>query len=537
MSTHKLTILIIAGLVACNIDAAVEEYSNGRGGGEWSDPATWRSSKVPSPEATVVIGRDDVVLFDRNDVDRVTCRELYIDKKGMLSFKMKTGPIRAAIGGFIETYGTIRLDGTARRDDRIELHMVGSDPAKRTISLKEGGSLTVIGRTDTDDGKPNAIISSIRDDKRVQYDSAHIVAQRGSGLDLTRAHVINVAITAHGLDNTGAEFNERLNVTESLFTDNSHISMYGCDTPLIANNRFERNNEHTFFGGAIAMNGCSLPDIHNNEIIGRYQLAIFALQMNDGAVVSNIIDGAGVGLHWDGMHVMIQDMTIRNCDSAIQLSDRAAGAIDGLVTEGCKEVLDYQGFVQISNWITPSPPTDTSMISCRHGALELLNTSIEPEQTRREPEYEVLHHGQPYYDRWVRDGVPARPMIQASCYLVVGLNGDVPPNARIEVRTANPAQPIAAGAIDPNVRNSPALVGPNNLTPLPGSLTALIVKAWRTGQDGVVVKTPTYTVSVQVPGAEDGSYTTVQTIDVTPDSSWLRPALDDVTPTVTFTFP
>lgn len=534
---HKLSTLIIAGLITCNIDAAVEEYSNGRGGGEWSDPATWRSGKVPAPEATVVIGRDDIVVFDRNDVDRVTCYELYIDKKGTLSFKTKTGPIRATIGGFMESYGTIRLDGTARRDDRIELHMVGSDPAKRTLSLKEGGSLTIIGRTDTADGKPNAIISAIRDDKRIQYESAHIVARRGSGIDLTRAHVVNIAITAHSLDNTGAEFNERLNITESLFSDNSHVTMYGCDTPLIANNRFERNSEHILFGGAIAMNGCSLPDIHHNEFIGKYQLAIFALQMNDGAVVSNVIDGAGVGLHWDGMHVMVQDMTIRNCDSAIQLSDRAAGAIDGLITEGCKEVINYRGFMQINNWTTHTHTADTPLISCRHGALELLNSSITPEQIRREPVYEVLHEGQPHYDGWVRDGVLTRPMVQTSYYLVVGLKGDVPPNARIEVRTANPAQPIAAGAIDPNVRNSPAPVGPNNLTPLPGSLTSLMVKAWRAGQDGVVVETPAYTVSVQVPGAEDGSYTTVRSIDVTPDSSWLRPALNDVTPTVAFTFP
>lgn len=525
-----------AWLITCLTGAAVEEYSNGRGGGLWSDPATWRSGVVPGPDSIVVIGRDDNVIFDRDDVDRVTCHELYVDKKGRLSFKTKAGSIRASFSGEVESYGAIRLDGTARRDDRIELRLVGREAEVRKLNLRKGGSFTAVGRTDTADGKSNVVISAVRDDRRIQYVSATITGWRGSGLDIKRAQVINVTIMAHGLDNTGAQFNERLNITESLFIGNSNVNMNSCDTPRILNNRFERQNVHAFFGGAVQMNGCSLPEIRGNEMIGKYQMGVFSLQMNDGTVVNNLVDGAGIGVYWDGGNVMIQDVTIRNCDTGIQLTDRAKGAIDGLITENCKEAIAYLGYMQISNWTVRNIPEDGRVLASHHGALELINSSLEPAQVVREPKYAVVHQGQPDYGKLINDDVLSRPMIQCTYYLVAELEGDVPPGTRVEVRTANPVHPLAPGAIDPNIRNSPAPILKNNLTPLPGSLISLMVNAWRIETDGTIKEAPTYTVSVQVPGEQD-EFKTIKSVNVTPDSSWFRAELRAQTPTVRLSLP
>jgi len=271
-------------------------------------------------------------------------------------------------------------------------------------------------------------------------------------------------------------------------------------------------------------------------MIGKYQMGVFSLQMIDGAVVNNLVDGAGVGLYWDGGNVMIQDVTIRNCGTGVQLVEQAKGAIDGLITENCKEAINYRGYMQISNWTVRNMPEDGRALVCHHGVLELINSSIEPAQVVRESKYEVVRKGQLGYDKLINDGVLSRPMIQCTYYLVAGLEGDVPTGARVEVRTANPAQPLAPGAIDPNIRNSPAPILKNNLTPLPGSLMALMVNAWRIETDGTIKEAPTYTVSVQVPG-EQGKFKTIKSVNVTPDSSWFRAELRAKTPTVRLSLP
>ena len=531
MPVHKSPIVIATCLIAWTTGVAREEYSNGRGGGYWSDPATWRTGAVPGADAVVVIGRDDNVIFDRNDIDRVTCRQLFIDKKGKLSFKTKAGRIRASFGGLVQSNGAIRLDGTASREDRIELRMVGATMKVRLLRLRKSGSLTVVGRTDTVDGKPNVLISSVRNDERIYHKSASVSVSKGSGLDIQRAQIVNVTIDAHAVDNTGAKFNERLNIAENLFSGNSNIYLNGCDTPLVINNRFERDSQHGFGNGAITVHHCELAEIRGNDIIGKYNMGIHSIASNDVAITQNVIDGCNIGFYWWGKNFMIQDMTIRNTRIGIELFERSTGAVDGLITENCKNSISFSGVVQISNWVTRKVPEKGKVLACDHGQLELLNSGLNPEQVVREPTYAPFRAD----DGSVRTSPPP-PMIQAMYYLVVGLKGKVPKNAWVGVKTANPAPlSLAPGAIDPNIRNSPAPVRKNNLTPLSGSQKSLIVNAWKINSDGTVIGPPTYTVSVLVPAAEKGEFKTIKSLNVTPESSWFRPHLKDATPTVELT--
>src|SRR5207248_1848768 len=114
---------------------AAEIASNGFGGGAWSDPASWRGKKVPGPDDDIIIQKNDVVVFDRGDTGKPTCRKLQIDPRGGLTFKTGAGKLVLAVTEPIETYGAIRLDGTKSASDEFELRLIGDAAGKRLVKL------------------------------------------------------------------------------------------------------------------------------------------------------------------------------------------------------------------------------------------------------------------------------------------------------------------------------------------------------------------------------------------------------------------
>src|SRR6266567_3371108 len=126
---------LMAMLLATCIAPATEISTNGLGGGPWSDPATWSGKVVPTSGDDVVIQKNDIVAFDRNDDGKVSCRKVQIDPKGVLIFKTGAGKQICCIADAIESYGVIKLDGTKSANDLFELRMVGDSVDKRKIKL------------------------------------------------------------------------------------------------------------------------------------------------------------------------------------------------------------------------------------------------------------------------------------------------------------------------------------------------------------------------------------------------------------------
>jgi hypothetical protein len=128
--------------------------------------------------------------------------------------------------------------------------------------------------------------------------------------------------------------------------------------------------------------------------------------------------------------------------------------------------------------------------------------------------------------------------VETLAFLIVGLKGTFPRGAQVEVRTSNPAVPIAAGAMDMNIRNSPARVRADGSTPLPQSLTPLIVKSWMMDDDGKIAPPPEYTVNVIEPAAEPGAKPRVlKSVKVKPDETWFRAEPNDLKPTLEIQLP
>ena len=142
---------------------AAELHSNGLGGGDWSDPLSWREKAVPTAEDDAVISRGDIMAFDRDDDGKTTCKQIFIDPNGSLTFKTGGGRIVCCVAGQIESFGAILIDGSRSSSDKFELRLTGPAATDRTIKLMKGGKLTASGRRSLAHGKHNVTIASSAD--------------------------------------------------------------------------------------------------------------------------------------------------------------------------------------------------------------------------------------------------------------------------------------------------------------------------------------------------------------------------------------
>src|SRR5207244_624494 len=185
------------------------------------------------------------------------------------------------------------------------------------------------------------------------------------------------------------------------------------------------------------------------------------------------------------------------------------GAMEDVTIEGCTSGY-YQNasHAQITNLVIRNmQPTNAYDIYFASGTMKLVNCNIKPEQIKWDPGFPA----KPLNDK------PRPPAIESLQFLVTQLKGPFPPGAGIEVRTAMPAAPLAPGAADPNVRNSPAPVLTSGLTPLPKSLEPLIVRSWMYDADKNFIKAPEYQLKVLAPqGAAGAERPVLKTISITP---------------------
>ena len=164
----KAKLLILCLLLGTSSPAgAAEITSNGTGGGLWSATTTWFGGKIPGPDDDVVLRKYDVVTFDRNDADKVTCKKLQIDPKGVLQFKTNAGKLLCVVeAGGIENFGIIKMDGTRSASDDFELRLAGKAAILGPhFKLAKGSALLLYGRALKDGKKNVAIESTLYDDK------------------------------------------------------------------------------------------------------------------------------------------------------------------------------------------------------------------------------------------------------------------------------------------------------------------------------------------------------------------------------------
>lgn len=509
---------------------ADEVHSNGTGGGAWSDPESWRKKKVPGPDDEAIISRGDVLVFDRNDDGKVTCKQLSIDPRGGLTFKRGGGKITMVVGGLIESFGTIKMQANDKADDLFELRLQHEKLDQRLLKLQKGGALLAYGRG----FKPNVILSSTvpkpKDPKLPPLDpTGGIETMDGVMLDLKHVIVVDVEVRAKSIDNTGAKPNERVNIVGCQFQERGRLYVLGCDTALVADNTFDTGKLSIPYP-AINLYGSPLAEVRNNKIKGSYSSGISGTAQTDSVVSGNIVEKCSTGIYWYGTNGMIKQSVVRDCSTAVVLTS-ASGVVEDIVAENCVTGYHHGGATtQLNNFQYKNPPKnnkDVTPVLFSSGPLTMVNCAFSVKDVKLPAKFEPTVN---------KDGPPP-PQIETMQYLVLGVKGKAPAGLQVHLRTTKPAVTLPPGAVDLNIRNAPAPLL-KGLTPLPRSLEPIILKSWSLDHLGRYAAAPEYAVSIVEPAAKEGVPGRVlKTMSVTPAEAWARPQPNELKPTVEVTLP
>jgi hypothetical protein len=493
---------------------AAEVTTNGTGGGAWSEAATWRGGAVPKADDEVTIRKGDAVVFDRNDDGKTTCAKLFIDPQGVLRFKTGIGKVVFVAGGVVESVGLVKLDGSVAATDFHEFRLAGKTPEERAMKFEKGGGLVVSGKANLPGGKHNVLIASRPPDPKAM-DVTAAVEVKGGTLDVRRADFQDVKLTGNDIDNTGARPGERCNIVGNHFQGKCNLNLVSCDTPVVADNLLDYPGSPWHQPAAIALNGCPLAEVKNNTVKGMFYYAFSIYGCSDCVVAGNKTDKAYVGIYCVGT-AMFKGNTFREAGGGHVVTS-FTGTIEDTVCEKCAYAVHAStATIQMTNCVFRDPPTkEAHAIDFAAGEITLINCNFGPESV-------VLPKTLPKADK---------PLVTAMHFLILKVNGEAPEDTQVDVRTTSPNPPIAPGAADLNVRNVPApLLG--GRTPLPQSLSPILLKAWVIDKDGKTVPAPEYTVRVLAPAEEGKERKVLKTLSVKPEARWYRPKPNDAAPTL-----
>ena len=512
------------GLCFVSAASAKEIHSNGLGGGRWSDTTTWRGGAVPGAEDEAVIAARDIVLFDRNDADAPTCKALILDPNSNFAFQGGLGKRTLTVNGVVEVHGSLKMHAQGATDD-MAIQLCATAAAERVIKLERGGALLVAGRPTLAEGKRNAHISVTAPMEGKVIPSGELTAGSRTMIDLQNAQIDHIAVTATGIDNTGAKPNERCNFTGNFFVGHSRLAVNGCDTPMIARNTFDARKVPLVRPAALQVAGCPLCEIRENRVLGPYAIGI-NISSSEGSASGNTVENCPQGIVWHTGAAMLKDNTIRNCKTGLSLRTITGSAEDTLI-DGCElPVSTAAAKAQLTSVTIINPPA-TALMEMTASSVSLLNCNVRPEQIKSTRDRTL--------PRNVNNTDPA---VEALSFLVVQLKGNVPRGAKVQLITTRPAAPLAPGAQDPNVRNSPATVRADGTTPLPATLVPLIVKTWAMDEEGKSTPIPEYTLNVLAPASEAGAAPKIlKSVPLKPDAKWFRAKPNDPMPTLEVQLP
>jgi hypothetical protein len=487
-----------------------ELHSNGRGGGAWTDPLSWRERIVPFSVDTVILTSGDTIEFDGDGQTEASCRRLLLDPQASLTFRDDGATHVLSIDGGVESYGLIRMDGRHQPQSVLEIRLVSGDPEDNQMIFRDKSSLFLAGHENPVGGRPNVrmtggslqLTGGKPEPGRPKTQPMTVTAGVGVQLDCQRGEFSNTVLRAEKLDNTGVRADERLQLTGNRFVGAARVELIQCDTPVIQKNRWIADGSAAISLTALKLDGCSLAQLQYNTFSGAYERAVWLIHDTDSSAMNNEIEGAVRGFDWQGQNAMLKSNRIRVTGTGV-IFDNTPAVIESSTVEGGVPLLGRQARLQVTDCGLTATGTNGLLIRLESASATILNVALTTGQVQRV-------------------GTSLGPLwVETMNYVVVRVHGTIPAGARVAMRTAKASGGPPAGAADMNVRNSPVPVLTAGWTPLPRSLRSLIVRAWSLTAAGVVKEAPFYDLDVTVPDGAGGARV-IKTQVVEPKAEWIR---------------
>ncbi len=503
-------------LLACPAAHAATIHTNGLGGGAWQDAATWRGGVLPTAEDDVVIRKHDRVTFSGTRQDPA-CRQLLLDPDAVLLLKPdKAGDqVVFHLTGPIDCYGSIQANLTNHLDASVTLRLSDQQGDTPAVTLRQRGQMLLYGAVDPLDEKPNVILEHTGGRQGV----ARIHAGKGSRIDLRWTQLGHIALLASQIDNSGSSPHQGVNVQNNRFLGRSTLQVVQCDTANIAGNVFQGDVQGVT--RAIEVRASPLASITDNRISGTYSTGLHLLVSNDVRLAGNAVRGVRAGVVLYHCSGVIERLHLEDCDQGVIIEQRSEVTVENSVIRAGRSPMRINGSdVQLSSVRIEGAADRQPLLTMEGGSLSMVNCAIKPGDIRMTPS--------------AATAAAAGPPVRAFAYVVVKVAGAVDRRMQVDLLPESPA----GGQAHLDVRNTPALLRLDGLTPLPQSRRAIQALAWSMAADGRVSPAPEYRLRVITPAGSDGQAPHVHAQQVvTPQESWFRPLPDALTPTLEVALP
>ncbi len=491
---------------------AAEIYSNGTGGGAWSDPSSWRGNRVPGPDDEVFIRLFDAISFDKNDDGKISCRMIEVQPRGIFQFKAGAGKAVCVVAEGIVTNGAVKLDGTKDARDFFELRLVGTTLAKRKIKLNKGSGLLLYGKPDLPGGKKNVLVSGPTTDKIKE--AAVVEVEGQAAIDWQRAHLLNVRLSALKLDNTGAKPQERIQLVGNRHEGLSSVLIHSCDTPVVKDNDFVYAGPLNVVDAGLTTAFSPLAEIKNNRFEGNYNIALLLNSQNDTTVQGNTFTGclhavrsdAGLG------EVMMKSNAFVKCYHALHFVGSTGNIESTTVDEAFHALFAQNANLQVTGLVVQKTVPKGHAIHQTYGQLSLLNCNISPTDVKISQ---------------IGALVPPPVTVRCQQYVWASVVG-APEGSLLDLQTKGVE--LKPGTFDRNIRNTPVpIVG--GKTPGPQDVNALIVLSWSLNEKGMPLPIPEYTLKILGPApSEDAPRPLLKTSVYQPPANGFIENLNDAKP-------
>ncbi len=293
--------------------------SNGTGGGNWSEAATWSGGAVPGVNDRAVIAGGDTVIVDKVDT-AASCAGITVEANGLLEFD--TSASRTLIvAGDIYVDGTLRMRAGAEYTSTIQFDCETN--GQYGLIVTATGLLDIEG---TSKSNRNVYIAALTQD---ESHNAYIWCQQGSETHIKYADISYMGldeankngITVYQVD--GSSAGEGFSLEGSKVHD-GYDGIHFTDTATYCvikdNDIFNNSNFGIYLGGA---------SVNNNIITGNkiYSSGYRGILLNSGSynlIYGNIIadtSNAGVYLGGDSNYIFNNTIVGNGNDGIWVLSD------------------------------------------------------------------------------------------------------------------------------------------------------------------------------------------------------------------------